>query len=308
MISDTLLAALPLRAKILAALRSALDGQGFVEVETPVRIPAPANEPHIRPPASGNAFLRASPELQMKQLLAAGMEKIYSLGPCFREGERGDHHAPEFTMLEWYRAHAGYRAVLDDAKQLVQNAARILRNGDESVFRFRGVELDLFGEWIEIPVREAFRRYAGWDPIEAFDPDRFDLDMALVIEPSLPRNRPCVLIDYPAPAASLSRLSPADSRIAERWELYLGGLELANAFGELTDPAEQRARFQRARQEKIALGEPAFDLDEEFLSALPNMPPSGGAAMGVDRLCMVLLELDDIENVRPFLPPIGSLW
>lgn len=308
MISDILLAALPLRAKILAALRSTLDGQDFVEVETPVRIPAPANEPHIRPPASGNAYLRASPELQMKQLLAAGMERIYSLGPCFREGERGNRHAPEFTMLEWYRAHSGYREILADAKRLVQNAALTLRNGVESTFQFRGAKLDLFGEWIEIPVREAFRRYAGWDPVESFNPERFDVDMALVIEPSLPRNRPCILIDYPAPAASLSRLSPADSRVAERWELYLGGLELANAFGELTDPVEQRARFEQARQEKIALGEPAFDLDEAFLAALANMPPSGGAAMGVDRLCMVLLELDDIANVRPFLPPIGSLW
>lgn len=308
MISDILLAALPLRAKILAALRSTLDGQDFVEVETPVRIPAPANEPHIRPPASGNAYLRASPELQMKQLLAAGMERIYSLGPCFREGERGNRHAPEFTMLEWYRAHSGYREILADAKRLVQNAALTLRNGVESTFQFRGAKLDLFSEWIEIPVREAFRRYAGWDPVESFNPERFDVDMALVIEPSLPRDRPCILIDYPAPAASLSRLSPADSRVAERWELYLGGLELANAFGELTDPVEQRARFEQARQEKIALGEPAFDLDEAFLAALANMPPSGGAAMGVDRLCMVLLELDDIANVRPFLPPIGSLW
>lgn len=307
MISPLLLETLPHRCHILATLRETLDRQDFVEVETPVRIPAPANEPHIRPPASGRAFLRASPELQMKQLLAAGLPRIYSLGPCFREGERGARHAPEFTMLEWYRAHAGYRDVLADAVTLVRRAALRL-HAEPAPIVYQGTAIDLFGPWEELTVREAFRRYAGWDPVADFDAERFDTDMALAVEPALPRDRPVVLIDYPAQAASLSRLRPDDARVAERWELYLGGIELANAFGELTDPTEQRARFEAARAEKIALGETPFALDEDFLSALAAMPPSGGAALGVDRLCMVLLDQAEIDGVRAFLPPVGGLW
>ena len=306
--NPALAANLPRRAAMVRALRAALDEGGFVEVETPVRIPAPANEPHIRPPASGRAFLRASPELQMKRLLAAGLGRLYQIGPCFREGERGDRHAPEFTMLEWYRAPGGWEDVLRDAERLVLSAAAALHGAGAARVPFRGGSLDLAAPWERVPVREAYRRWAGWDPVEDWDAERFDLDMALKVEPALPRDRAVVLFGYPAQAASLARLSPDDPRVAERWELYLGGMEIANAFGELADPAEQRRRFEAARDEKIACGEPPMPLDEDFLADLARMPPAGGAALGVDRLAMVLLDAPDIDSVRAFLPPVGALW
>lgn len=288
------------RAAMVRAIRAWFDEAGFVEVETPVRIPAPANEPHIVPPPSGKAFLRASPELQMKRLLAAGMDRIYQIGPCFRQGERGARHAPEFTMLEWYRAPGDFRAVLDDMRGFVVAAARQVSAPD--------VLARLEAPWTEIAVRDAYRKFAGWDPVEHWDPERFDLDMALKIEPALPRDRPCVLVGYPAGAASLARLSPSDPRVAERWEAYIGGVEIANAFGELRDAAEQRSRFEEARAEKIRCGETPMPLDEDFLSELPSMPPAGGAALGLDRLAMVLLGTPDIDSVRAFLPPVGGLW
>lgn len=298
---------LPRRALLLNSLRRTLDEQGFAEVETPVRIPAPANEPHIKPPPSGRAFLRASPELQMKRLLAAGLERIYQIGPCFREGERGDRHAPEFTMLEWYRADADYRMILGDAKKLVCDAAAAVCGSLR--IAWQGVEIDFAAGWERITVREAMRRWADWDPVEApWDGDRFDFDMAMKVEPNLPKDRACVLTDYPAQAAALARLSASDERVAERWELYIGGMEVCNAFSELTDAAEQRARFEAARAEKNALGETPMPLDEEFLSALCHMPPAGGAALGVDRLAMLLINAATIDEVRAFCPPIGGLW
>lgn len=268
------------RSRVLRELRAFFDGRGFVEVETPVRIPAPAPEPHIDCPASGNWFLRASPELQMKKLLAAGMERIYQIGPCFREGECGRRHSPEFTMLEWYRANADYMRIADDAESL---ACAILP-GLPRPFR-------------RISVRDAYISLAGWDPVACWDADRFDFDMAAKIEPNMPEG-PVFLVDYPAPAASLSRLKADDLRVAERWELYIDGLELANAFTELTDSAEQRRRFDAARKERRALGEAEYPIDEDFLDALSRMPPSGGAAFGVDRLVMLACDARDIGDVR----------
>ena len=275
------LACLPERARVLRQIRAFFDARGFTEVETPVRIPAPAPEPHIDCPPSGDWFLRASPELQMKKLLAAGMERIYQIGPCFRAGEKGRRHSPEFTMLEWYRANADYSDIARDAEELV---AEVLRpRGSAALPR--------------VTVREAYRRWAGWDPVEAWDQDRFDFDMATKIEPNLPKG-PLLLMDYPAPAASLARLKADDPRVAERWELYVDGLELANAFTELTDPVEQRRRFESARAERRALGEADYPLDEEFLDALARMPPSGGVALGVDRLVMLACGVRDISDVR----------
>lgn len=295
------------RAAIVRALRTTLDGLGFVEVETPIRIPAPANELHIDAPASGRAFLRTSPELQMKRLLCAGNDRIYQLGSCFREGERGERHNPEFTMLEWYRSNAGADDVLADLRALVSDAALALHGSKR--FPCGGVTVDVGEPWHVLTVRNAFLRSAGWDPVAAFDAERFDLDMAFKVEPALPRDRPCILRDYPAPAAALSRLCPDDPGVAERWEMYLGGFELCNAFGELTDAREQRARFLAATEARRRLGAAAYPLDEEFLAALEaGMPPSGGAALGVDRLCMALLDLPDIAAVRAFCPPLGQLW
>ena len=269
------------RARVLREIRAFFDARGFTEVETPVRIPAPAPEPHIDCPPSGDWFLRASPELQMKKLLAAGMERIYQIGPCFRAGEKGRRHNPEFTMLEWYRANADYSDIARDAEELVGEVLRL--RGSAALPR--------------VMVREAYLRWAGWDPVEAWDQDRFDFDMATKIEPNLPKG-PLFLMDYPAPAASLARLKADDPRVAERWELYVDGLELANAFTELTDPVEQRRRFEGARAERRALGEADYPLDEAFLDALARMPPSGGVALGVDRLVMLACGVHDIAEVR----------
>ena len=297
------------RAAIVRALRATLDADGFAEVETPVRIPAPANEEYIDCPPSGRAFLRASPELQMKRLLAAGCERLYQIGPCFRQGERGDRHNPEFTLLEWYRAGAGSADVLRDLVAMCAAAARAVHGGT----RFTapdGSPLDLSpGAWESIPVRDAYRRWAGWDPVEHWDAARFEDDMALVVEPALPSGHPVVLRDYPAGAASLARLLPDDPRLADRWEAYCNGVELCNAFGELTDPAEQRRRFEAtAAFRERSRRAPAYPLDEGFLRDLARMPPSGGAALGVDRLCMTLLGAASIDEVRAFCQPVGALW
>lgn len=286
----------PKRAQAIKAIRNYFDAEGFIEVDTPVRIPAPANEPHIIPPASGDLFLRASPELQLKRLLAMGFTKLYQIGPCFRQGESGDRHSPEFTMLEWYRANATYLDVLDDMRRYVVAAAMAV-NGSTLVER-DGVQLDLALPWEIITVQEAMIKYAGWDPLEEYDQDRFDFDMGIKVEPQLPKDKVVVLMNYPAQAAALAQLSSEDNRVAERWEAYAFGIELCNAFGELVDPIEQRARFIAAREEKIACGEVPMPLDEEFLSALGSMPPSGGAALGVDRLIMVLTGAPTIGKVR----------
>ena len=270
------------RARVLRDIRAFFDARGFTEVETPVRIPAPAPEPHIDCPASGDWFLRASPELQMKKLLTAGMERIYQIGPCFREGEKGSRHNPEFTMLEWYRANADYNDIATDMEELID---KVLRPRQRAARPFA-----------RLTVREAYQRWAGWDPVADWDQDRFDFDMATKIEPNLPKE-PLFLTDYPAPAASLARLKADDPRVAERWELYVDGMELANAFTELTDADEQRRRFEAARAERRALGEADYPLDEEFLSALARMPSAGGVALGVDRLVMLACGARSIGEV-----------
>ncbi len=293
---------LRLRSQTLQACREFFWSAGFAEVETPVRIPAPAPEMHIHAPPSGSSWLRTSPELHMKRLLAAGEERIFQLGPCFREGERGKRHAPEFTMLEWYRRHADYTDILRDCQSLIRHVVRRVTGGSCVAWNER--PLDVAQPWYQLTVQDAYRQYAGWDPVVSFDADRFDLDMVQVIEPSLPRDRPCILIDYPAPAAALARLRPDQPTVAERWELYLGGLEIANAYSELTDATEQRARFTGCNAARLQSGAPAYPLDEPFLQALQSgLPPCGGIALGLDRLVMVLCHAQTIDEVRAFCPP-----
>lgn len=299
---------LVLRDRAIDAMRRWFHGNGFIEVETPVRIPHPAPEAFIDCPPAGGAWLRASPELQMKRLLAAGADRIFQIGPCFREGERGSRHNPEFTMLEWYRRGSSYMDILDDCRSLVADAA-MAANGSTAIVR-DGIGIDLASGWEIVTVREAYRRWAGWDPVESWDADRFDADMAQTIEPSLPRDRAVVLIDYPKEAASLSRIKPSDPSVAERWELYVGGMELANAFGELEDGREMRRRFEEAREKRASQGEADYGLDEDFLHDLESgaYPPSGGIALGVDRLVMLLAGALSIDDVRAFCPPVGALW
>ena len=289
------------RARIVRAMRAFFDGHGFVEVETAVRIPAPAPEEHIDCPllpppvvpetarGTPTTYLRASPELQMKKLLASGMERIYQIGPCFREGESGSRHNPEFTMLEWYRRGAAYGEVRDDLVALVAAIADALPGAPRLD---RGIRT--------LRVRDAYLEYAGWDPWRGeWDADRFDFDMATKVEPALKAAGGGVfLTDYPPQAASLAKTVDGDEPYAERWEFYFDGMELANAFTELCDPAEQRLRFERARAARRGLGESDYPLDEEFLGVLPAIGSAAGAALGVDRLVMLLTGAADIGSVR----------
>lgn len=272
--------ALRARAGIIRRIRAFFDNLGFLEVETPVRIAAPAPEEYIDcPPVAGGGFLRASPELQMKKLLAAGMERIYQIGPCFREGESGERHNPEFTMLEWYRRDASYLDIADDLERLLAE----LSGG-----AIGGVK--------RLKVREAYLKYAGWDPWENWDRDRFDFDMAVKIEPALKELGGGVfLTDYPREAASLA-VTRGDH--AERWEFYLDGVELANCFTELCDREEQKARFVRAKELRKTLGESDYPIDFEFLDIVGDMGAPAGVALGVDRLVMRLTGADSISAVR----------
>lgn len=298
---------LSLRSRVLRAIRDFFYAADFIEVETPVRIPAPAQETYIDAPPSGRAWLRASPELHMKRLLAEGCPRLFQLGPCFRAGECGARHNPEFTMLEWYRAGADYTDILRDTEALLAHVFSVI-TGSAS-FSYRGQPISLTPPWHCLTVREAFRRWAGWDPAEAWDQDRFDLDLVSKVEPSLPADKPCVLADYPAPAASLARLKPHDPAVAERWEVYVGGLELANAYSELCDPSLQRARFVEAAESRRKLGKEVYPLDEPFLEALESgMPPCGGIALGVDRLVMLACDANDIGDVRAFAQRPGELF
>lgn len=286
------------RAKIVQAIRRFFDEREFVEVETAVRIPAPAPEEHIDcPPVVGGGYLRASPELQMKKLLAAGMDKIYQIGPCFREGERGSRHNPEFTMIEWYRRGANYLDIKRDLESLLEGlVVADCRSGRAE------------GENILLRVRDAYLRYAGWDPWEGdWDQDRFDFDMATKIEPAIKELGGGVfLMDYPPQAASLAKLTttlpttnnPRPTTYAERWEFYWDGMELANCFTELCDRDEQKSRFEKAKEARKLLKEADYPIDSEFIDCLPKIENAAGVALGVDRLVMVLTKMKEISAVR----------
>ena len=296
------------RDHLSRAVRRFFHEAGYIEVETPVRIAAPAQETHIDCPSADGAWLRASPELQMKRLMAAGAERIFQLGPCFRQAERGSRHNPEFTLLEWYRGGAASAALQEECRALMVGVCREVAG--DAWLTYQGRRLDVGGDWEVLTVRGAFRRWAGWDPVDGWDADRFDRDLVHCVEPNLPRDRPCILAEYPAPAASLARLVPGDPRVAERWELYLGGLELANAYAELTDGAVQRVRFQEAAAARRAAGRAVYPMDEDFLGDLTagRFPACGGVALGFDRLAMLLCDAASIDDVRPFCPPVGMLW
>ena len=298
---------LEIRSRLLRAVRDFFYARDFLEVETPVRLPAPALETHIDAPPSGRAWLRTSPELHMKRLLADGAGRIFQIGPCFRTGECGRRHNPEFTLLEWYRAGGDCTDMLRDTEALVAHVFQAVLG--RTALTYRGAAIDLSSPWHRLAVRDAFRRWAGWDPALAWDGDRFDLDLTQRVEPRLPQDKPCVLTDYPAPAAALARLKPLDPLVAERWEVYIGGLEIANAYSELCDPAAQRARFDEAARARRLLGKEVYPLDEPFLHALERgLPPCGGIALGVDRLVMLACDADDIAEVRPFCQRPGELF
>ncbi len=288
------------RARILRGIRQFFIEKGYLEVETPHRIPFPAPESHIDAVPSDTWFLHTSPELCMKRMMAAGYEKIFQICRCWREKERGSLHLPEFSMLEWYRADSDYYSLMEECEGLIRFAARAIGRGEKIVFRSH--EINLSDPWERISVKEAFRRYSKISMTGALEQNLFDEIMVQEIEPNLGVERPMFIYDYPAQRGALARMKREDPTVAERFELYIGGLELANGFSELIDPAEQRGRFEIENANRQSFGKPIYSMPEKFLAELENMPPSSGIALGVDRLVMVLLDVETIDEVVAFAP------
>jgi elongation factor P--(R)-beta-lysine ligase len=321
------------RNAIAKAVRAWFEEQGFVEVETGILQISPGNETHLHAPrtelsaadgARATRYLRTSPEFACKKLLAAGEQKIFEFARVFRDRERGDLHLPEFTMLEWYRANATYDAVMADSVVAIAHAAQATGIGR---FSFRGRTADPFAEPELLTVAAAFERFAGIDLLETVaegEGDRGALAAAaktqvriteddtwsdifskvLVehVEPHLGQGRLTVLFEYPAPEAALARTKQSDPRVAERFEVYACGVELANGFGELTDPAEQRRRFTLAMDEKQRRYGERYPLDDDFLAAMARMPEASGIALGFDRLVMLASGAVRLDQVV-WMPP-----
>ena len=285
------------RALVQGLTRAFFTKQRFLEVETPLRMPHVAPEPYITPFESETWFLSTSPELHMKRLLAAGYDKLFQVSRCFRRGERGRWHNPEFTMLEWYRTGADYQQMIGDTEQLVTAIANKL--GLDSTIKYRGQDIDISLPWPRITVRDAFLHAAGWDPIAEPDSLRFDTDLVTRVLPGFPPDRPTVLTDYPAAMASLARLKPGLG-VAERAEVFIGGLELANAYSELTDAREQERRFSEAIEQIHKERRQHTAMPRQFLEAMADLPECGGAALGIDRLVMLLCDAASIDEVIAF--------
>jgi elongation factor P--(R)-beta-lysine ligase len=324
------------RSAITKAIRAWFDEEGFAEVETGILQVSPGNETHLHAPRTeltsadgerATRYLRTSPEFACKKLLAAGEQKIFEFARVFRDRERGDLHLPEFTMLEWYRANAAYDAVMADSVVIIAHAAQATGIGR---FSFRGKMADPFAKQELLTVAAAFQRFAGIDllaTIAGGEGDRAGLAAAtkarvritdddtwsdifskvLVehIEPNLGQGRLTVLFEYPAPEAALARAKASDPRVAERFEIYACGVELANGFGELTDTEVQRARFMQAMDEKARRYGERYPLDEDFLDALTKMPEASGVALGFDRLVMLAAGALRIDQVV-WTPPAGE--
>jgi lysyl-tRNA synthetase class 2 len=288
------------RARILQEIRRFFINQGYLEVETPHRIPAPAPESHIDAIPSGPWFLHTSPELCMKRMLAAGYEKIFQICRCWREGERGSQHIPEFTLLEWYHSGIDYRMLMEECATLIQTVASKVGLGEKIIFRDQAI--DLTSPWERISVREVFHEYAKTPMEEALKNGGFDEIMVRDIEPRLGIRKPTFIYDYPAQRGALACLKSEDQTVAERFELYIGGLELANGFSELVDEEEQRKRFHQENENRRILGKPIYPVPEKFLEELEEMPPSAGIALGIDRLVMVFLNVKSIDEVVAFTP------
>ncbi len=324
------------RAAVTRAIRAWFDEQGFLEVETGILQVSPGNEIHLHAPCTelrradgsrATRYLRTSPEFAAKKLLAAGEPQIFEFARVFRDRERGDLHLPEFTMLEWYRAGAGYDAVMTDSVVVIAHAAQATGIGQ---FSFRGRTADPFAEPELLTVATAFERFAGIDllgtvvdgkgdrarlasaaeqRVRVSDDDTwsdiFSKVLVAHVEPKLGQGRLTILFDYPVPEAALARAKPSDPRVAERFEIYACGVELANGFGELTDAREQRLRFMEAMDEKQRRYGERYPLDEEFLAAVAAMPEASGVALGFDRLVMLASGAIRIDQVV-WTPPAGD--
>ena len=286
------------RALIYDLIRAFFHSEGFLEIETPLLVPTVAPEKYITPFTFNGWFLSTSPEMHMKRLLAAGYSKIFQICHCFRKDERGQFHNPEFTMLEWYRVGADYMGIIEDTERLVCTLAKKLKH--RSTIHYQGKEIDIMPPWPRVTVREAFLRSAGWDPFARLDEERFEVDLVEKVIPSFDAGRPTVLWDYPVTMASLARLRPGSPPVAERAEVFIGGLELANAYSELNDAAEQEKRFKQEIETLKREGKHRVVMPEKFLDALPGLPECGGIALGVDRLVMLFCDAASIEEVIAF--------
>ncbi len=277
---------LVLRNKVIDTLRGFLRRRGYLEVDTPIRLPVLIPEGNIEPVQSGEFFLQTSPEICMKRLLAHGHDRLFQIGHCFRKNERGRYHLPEFAMLEWYRAGADYRDLMSETETMVRDVFRAVKPFNTGLPR----------RFSKITVAEAFSRFTATPAIDAVAAGDFDRLLVDEVEPGLKGMGSVFLYDYPAELASLARLRPDDPRMAERFELYINGVELVNGFSELTDAGEQRQRFTV----EIAAGGGA--MPEAFLADLENLGPAAGAALGLDRLVMLAADAASIDRVVAFAP------
>lgn len=283
------------RATATDAIRRFFAQRDFIEVETPTVVPAPGLDLHLSAfevrDCKGRrvGWLATSPEYQMKRLLSAGATRIFQLCRSYRAEEHGAHHEREFGMLEWYRAHSTSDDVMRDTEELTAYVAGALD---------APCAAQVSSPWARLTVEDAFRRHAE-EVVPASDEERFFRVWAERVQPELGRDRPVFVTHWPASMASLAKLN--EDGTADRFEAFFRGVELCNGFGELTDAKEQRARFERDQADRLASGRPVYPIDEKFLQALAaGMPESGGNALGVDRLIMLLSEADSIQAVMPF--------
>jgi len=309
------------RGVALAALRRFFAERDFLEVETPLLVGSPGLELHLDAVTAGGGYLITSPEYQMKRLLAGGLERIYQVCKCFRAGERGLHHAGEFTMVEWYRGFAELDAIAGDTEQLVAAVVAAVTGGPHA--RVGGRAIDVSPPWPRMTVRDAMRTWAGVEVIgdepapalvaavraagiavadgTAWDDAFFAAFLARVDPVLAALERPVILEDWPAPLAALARRKPGDPRTALRFEAYVGGLELANAFDELTCASEQRARFEHDQATRRERGRAVYPIDDKLIAALAEgLPPSAGIALGFDRLVMLATGAPAIDDVLTF--------
>ncbi len=292
------------RAAVLGAIRAYFDQRGFLEVETPLMVRSPGTEVHLEAfsvdGGRDRGFLITSPEMHMKRLLGAGLSKIYQISRAFRRDEAGGHHQPEFTMLEWYRGFADASAVMEDTENLVAAVAEEVRG--EAAVQVAGRDVSVAPPWRRLRVDEALLEFAGLTLSEVLpDEERFFRAWVEQVEPALGRERATFVTHWPASMASLARLLPEEPASADRFEAYIGGIELCNGFGELVDAREQRRRIVAEVALRAAEGLPAYPVDERFLGALEEgLPDSGGNALGVDRLVMMVCGEDRVSEVMAF--------
>ncbi len=289
-----------MRARTMAAIRRFFTLHGYLEVDTPIRIPAPASESHIEAQPSGDWYLQTSPELCMKQMLCAGYANIFQICKAFRQQERGGRHLPEMTLLEWYTAGKDYNHMMDQCRELILFLFRELKIAKPFTYQGRAIKID--SPWTRLSVIQAFERYGSISMMRALAEDRFDEIMGLEIEPYLGWEAPVLLFDYPMACGALARRKADHPEVAERFELYIGGIELCDGFSELTDPAEQRHRFEDEIDHRRKLGKSVYPLPETFLKALSTMPAATGNALGLDRLVMLLADARQIDEVVAFTP------